>query len=104
MIYLYIFAIFFVIFVFVFAVYARKYANPYKLVMIFGKKGSGKTTLLVKMAYKFLKKHSGDIYTNCEINIPEYAHRIHGFDPIELGRRFLPPEGSAASFLSRKGK
>lgn len=32
----------------------KKYINPYKLTMIFGKKGSGKTTLLVKMAYQYL--------------------------------------------------
>lgn len=34
----------------------RKYRNPYKLIMVFGKKGSGKTTFLAKTAYKFLKK------------------------------------------------
>lgn len=34
----------------------RKYRNPYKLIMVFGKKGSGKTTLLVKLAFKYMKK------------------------------------------------
>lgn len=33
-----------------------KYRNPYKLVMVFGKKGSGKTTFLAKTAYQYLKK------------------------------------------------
>lgn len=33
-----------------------KYHNPYKLVMVFGKKGSGKTTFLVKTAYRYLRK------------------------------------------------
>ena len=33
-----------------------KYRNPYKLVMVFGKKGSGKTTFLVKTAYRYLKQ------------------------------------------------
>ena len=33
-----------------------KYRNPYKLVMVFGKKGSGKTTFLAKTAYRYLKK------------------------------------------------
>lgn len=33
-----------------------KFRNPYKLVMVFGKKGSGKTTFLAKTAYKYLKK------------------------------------------------
>lgn len=34
----------------------RKYLNPYKLIMIFGKKGSGKTTLLTKLALDYLKQ------------------------------------------------
>ena len=33
----------------------KKYLNPYKLIMIFGKKGSGKTTLLTKFALKYQK-------------------------------------------------
>lgn len=33
----------------------RKYLNPYKLIMIFGKKGSGKSTLLTKLAIKYQK-------------------------------------------------
>lgn len=32
----------------------KKYLNPYKLTMVFGKKGSGKTTLMVRMAYEYL--------------------------------------------------
>lgn len=34
----------------------RKYLNPYKLTMIFGKKGSGKSTLMVRMAYEYLAR------------------------------------------------
>lgn len=34
----------------------RKYRNPYKLIMIFGKKGSGKSTTLTKLALKYLDK------------------------------------------------
>lgn len=34
----------------------RKYLNPYKLTMVFGKKGSGKSTLMVRLAYKYLSK------------------------------------------------
>ena len=30
----------------IFSLWARKYANPYKLIMVFGKKGSGKSTLI----------------------------------------------------------
>lgn len=33
-----------------------KYRNPYKLVMVFGKKGSGKTTFLAKTAYRYIRK------------------------------------------------
>lgn len=41
--------------IFFFAKYAKRYGNPYKLIMIFGKKGSGKTTLLTKLAIQHLK-------------------------------------------------
>lgn len=32
----------------------RKFLNPFKLTMVFGKKGSGKSTLMVRLAYKYL--------------------------------------------------
>ena len=35
----------------------RKYLNPYKLTMIFGKKGSGKSTLLTKLALQYQKQN-----------------------------------------------
>lgn len=35
----------------------KKYLNPYKLTMIFGKKGSGKSTLLTKLALEYQKKN-----------------------------------------------
>ena len=52
---------FFIIFaiwltIMVIAVYCYLYRNPYKLIMVFGKKGSGKTTLIAKLTYKYLKK------------------------------------------------
>ena len=34
----------------------RKYLNPFKLTMVFGKKGSGKSTLMVRLAYKYLAR------------------------------------------------
>lgn len=34
----------------------KRYVNPYKLTMVFGKKGSGKTTLMVRLAYMYLEK------------------------------------------------
>lgn len=39
---------------YLFHILTRKYLNPYKLTMIFGKKGSGKSTLMVRMAYEYL--------------------------------------------------
>lgn len=43
----------------------RKYLNPYKLYLVFGKKGSGKSTYLVKLAKQHLKK-GWKVYTNME--------------------------------------
>lgn len=34
----------------------KKYLNPFRLTMVFGKKGSGKSTLLTKLAYQYLRK------------------------------------------------
>ena len=34
-----------------------KYLNPYKLIMVFGKKGSGKSTLLTKLSLQYQKKN-----------------------------------------------
>lgn len=34
----------------------KKYCNPYKLIMIFGKKGCGKTTMITKLAKQHSKK------------------------------------------------
>lgn len=44
----------------------EKYLNPYKLIMVFGKKGSGKTTYLTKLAINAIK--SGQkVYSTVEI-------------------------------------
>lgn len=37
-------------------VYAYLYRNPYRLIMVFGKKGSGKTTMIVKLTQKYIKR------------------------------------------------
>jgi DNA helicase HerA-like ATPase len=34
----------------------RRFLNPYKLIMVFGKKGSGKSTLLTKLALQYQKQ------------------------------------------------
>lgn len=39
-----------------FLLYIRKYRNPYKLIMIFGKKGCGKSTTMMKLCLRHLKK------------------------------------------------
>ena len=50
----------------------RKYVNPYKLIMIFGKKGCGKSTYLTKLAYQHY--NSGWTVFSTE-DIP-YSHKI----------------------------
>lgn len=46
----------FMVFVFWVGFMAYKFRNPYKLIMVFGKKGSGKTTFLTKTAIQHLRK------------------------------------------------
>ena len=55
----------FVVFVFVYSLIVRKYKNPYKLYMVFGKKGSGKSSFLVRKAMHYQKK-GFVIYTNMQ--------------------------------------
>lgn len=50
------FLIAFIVAGFLFLYATRKYANPYKLIMIFGKKGSGKTTTICKLVHQHFKK------------------------------------------------
>lgn len=50
----------------IFLLLTNKYLNPYKLIMIFGKKGSGKTTTLTKIALKELKRKR-KVYSTVEI-------------------------------------
>lgn len=48
----------------------RKYCNPYKLFLIFGKKGSGKSTYLTKLSVKYLKK-GWNVYSNMpDLTVP----------------------------------
>lgn len=49
--------------IFVFLALTKKYRNPWRMYMVFGKKGSGKSTFLIKKAYKYQKK-GYTIYTN----------------------------------------
>lgn len=74
------YTIFFVIILmYLFLFLTRKYNNPYKLIMIFGKKGCGKTTYLSKLAYKYRKKgwyvfSTEDIKDTIHISYSDIGH------------------------------
>lgn len=70
---------------FIFDRATRKYLNPYKLTMIFGKKGSGKTTLLTKLAIQHIKK-GWTVYST--IDIPGCIK----FDVNEVGYKVFPEQ------------
>lgn len=61
-----IFIIILILSMIIFLLLTNKYLNPYKLIMIFGKKGSGKTTTLTKIALKELKRKR-KVYSTVEI-------------------------------------
>lgn len=64
-----------------------KYANPYKLYMVFGKKGSGKTTLMTKLALKYQKK---GFRVYCNVEIPGcYLFDIEDFGLVHFPERSL---------------
>lgn len=62
---------------------SQKYKNPYKLVMIFGKKGSGKTTLLAKIAVQAIRKGK-KVYSTF------YVPGVYLFDVNEIGQKEFP--------------
>lgn len=81
--------VFILIFVFVFRFITRKYRNPYKLYLIFGKKGSGKSSFLVKLAKRYQKKKY-IVYTNMEdITLPN----VRIICPEDIGE-FVPESNS----------
>lgn len=65
-------------------IYLFSNSNPYKFIMIFGKKGAGKTSYIAKMSIKYLKK-GYKVYTNCHIKGTEY------FDVSDVGLYTFPP-------------
>lgn len=69
--------------------FTRRYANPYKLYMVFGKKGSGKSTYLVKLARRYLKK-GWHVYTNMDDMMID---GVRWFDLDHLGD-YVPEENS----------
>lgn len=60
-----------------------KYKNPYKLIMVFGKKGSGKTTFLTKTAIKYIKQ-GRPVYSTV------YVPGAHLFDVNMIGIMGFP--------------
>lgn len=61
------------------------YPNPYKLIMVFGKKGSGKTTYLARETTRRCnRRYKGRMYSTCGI-----ANTIH-IDSRLLGKITLP--------------
>lgn len=64
-------------------VLARRYRNPYKLIMVFGKKGSGKTTFLTKTAVKYIRK-GRPVYSTV------YVPGAHLFDVNDIGQVTFP--------------
>lgn len=61
-----------------FGYYIVKYRNPYKLIMVFGKKGAGKTTFLTKLAQKYIKQ-GRPVYST------EYIAGTYKIDPRDVG-------------------
>lgn len=62
---------------------SKQFDNPFKLVMIWGKKGSGKTTLAAKLAQKHLKRGQ-IVFSNVEI------YGTHRLRPTDIGFRKFP--------------
>ena len=67
------------------AIMARKYRNPYKLVLVFGKKGSGKTTFLVKKALQYMRQGK-------QVFSTIYIPGAHLFNVQQIGHYTFPPE------------
>lgn len=57
------YVLFIIIASFLYSLVVKKYKNPYKLYMVFGKKGSGKSSYLVRQAIRYQKK-GYIVYTN----------------------------------------
>ena len=79
------YVVLFTLFCLIYSFAIRKYKNPYKLFMVFGKKGSGKSAFLVRQAIKYQKK-GYIVYTNMSDCCLE---NIRIIDPDTLGE-FVP--------------
>lgn len=76
---------FYAAFLFCFIYLVIRFRNPYKLIMIFGKKGSGKTTLITKLAYKYWKK-GRPVYSTIETPFSQF------FDVQLIGQQVFPDD------------
>ncbi len=79
------FSLFLMVFFVIYDKLTKKYVNPYKLIMIFGKKGSGKTTTLTSIAIKNLKK-GVKVYSTVKIPSTYY------FDVSQIGKMTFEPD------------
>ena len=75
------FGLFLIVVGVVFHFATRKYLNPYKLYMVFGKKGSGKSTLMTRLALDHLGK-GWRVYCTEPINVPG----VRLFDVSDIGK------------------
>ena len=78
-------------------VYSRRYANPYKLEFIFGKKGAGRSTRMVSRMVSDLK-HGWHVYTDMSDCVLPGVRIINSDD---LGK-FIP-EPNSALYLDEAG-
>lgn len=75
----------FTVFLVLFHLATKKYLNPYRLTMVFGKKGSGKSTLMVKLAYKYLAK-------GWNVFCTEKLDGCFWIDYKDIGYKLIPPK------------
>lgn len=77
--------------------FSRRYANPFKLIFLFGKKGSGKSCYMVRQMLKYRRK-GWHVYTDMEgVLIPG----VRFFDSKDLAS--FRPEPYSALFLDEVG-
>lgn len=80
-----------------FNLYSRRFANPYKLIFIFGKKGAGKSTLMVRCMLRDLK-HGWNVYTDIQDCIVPGVRIINSSDLAKF-----VPDANSALYLDEVG-
>lgn len=80
-----------------FNLYSRRFANPYKLIFIFGKKGAGKSTLMVRCMLRDLK-HGWHVYTDIQDCIVPGVRIINSADLAKF-----VPDADSALYLDEVG-